>query len=93
MLRPCGGQVASALRRSREDAVPYSDMSLFGVYIAPFVPMLIVAGIVTGLLLRLANSVGLSRRVWHPALFNIAVYAIVLYVVVLGFGVAGAGRP
>jgi hypothetical protein len=55
--------------------------------------MLIVAGIVTGPLLRLANLVGLSRWVWHPALFNIAIYLIVLYVVALGFGVAGAARP
>jgi hypothetical protein len=67
-------------------------MSLFGVYVASFAPMLIIAGIVTGSLLRLANLVGLSRWVWHPALFNIAVYVIVLYVVVLGFGVVGAGR-
>ena len=73
--------------------MPYSDMNLFGVYIAPFVPMLVIAGIVTGPLLRLANLVGLSRWVWHPALFNIAIYVIVLYVVVLGFGVVGAGRP
>ena len=71
----------------------YSDMNLFGVYIAPFVPMLIITGIVTGLLVRLANLVGLSRWVWHPALFNIAIYLIVLYVVALGFGVAGAARP
>jgi hypothetical protein len=73
--------------------VSYSDTNLFGVDIAPFAPVLIVAGIVTGALLRLANSVGLSRWVWHPALFNIAVYVIVLYVVALGFGVVGAGRP
>jgi hypothetical protein len=73
--------------------VSYYDMNFFGVYIAPFVPMLIVAGIVTGPLLRLANLVGLSRWVWHPALFNITIYVIVLYVVALGFGVAGAGRP
>jgi hypothetical protein len=68
-------------------------MNFFGVYIAPFVPMLIIAGIVTGPLLRLANLVGLSRWVWHPALFNVAIYLIVLYVVALGFGVAGAARP
>jgi hypothetical protein len=68
-------------------------MNFFGVYVAPFVPMLIIAGIVTAPLLRLANLVGLSRRVWHPALFNIAIYLIVLYVVALGFGVAGAARP
>ena len=71
----------------------YSDMNLFGVYIAPFVPMLIIAGIVTGPLLRLANLVGLSRWVWHPALFNIAIYLIVLYVVALGSAIAGAARP
>jgi hypothetical protein len=80
------------MRRFREAAVPYSDMNLFGVYIAPFVPMVIIAWIVTGSLLRLASSVGLSGWVWHPALFNFAVYVIVLYVVALGFGVVGSGR-
>jgi protein AaeX len=73
--------------------VSYYNMNFFGVYIAPFVPMLIVAGIVTGPLLRLANSVGLSRWVWHPALFNVAIYLIVLYVVALAFGLAGAAQP
>jgi hypothetical protein len=73
--------------------VSYSDVNLFGVYIAPFVPMLIIAWVVTGLLLRMANSAGLARWLWHPALFNTAVYVIVLYVVALGFGVVGAGRP
>jgi hypothetical protein len=68
-------------------------MNFLGVYIAPFVPMLIMAGMVTGPLLRLVTLVGLSRWVWHPALFNIAVYVIVLYVVALGFGVVSAERP
>jgi hypothetical protein len=68
-------------------------MNVFGVYIAPFVPMLIIAGIMTGPLLWFATLVGLSRWVWHPALFNLAVYVIVLYVVALGCGVVGAGRP
>ena len=67
-------------------------MSMFGVYVAPFVPMLVIAWIVTWPLLRVANSAGLARRVWHPALFNIALYVIVLHVVALGFGVIGAGR-
>ena len=71
----------------------YLNMNLFGVYVAPFVPMLIIAGIVTAPLLRLANSLGLARWVWHPALFTIAVYVIVLYVVALGFGIVGAGQP
>ena len=70
----------------------YSNMNLFGVYIAPFVPMLIIAWVVTGLLLRMANAAGLARWLWHPALFNTAVYVVVLYVVALGFGVVGAGR-
>ena len=70
----------------------YSNMNVFGVYIAPFVPMLIIAWVVTGLSLRITNSAGLARWVWHPALFNIAVYIIVLYVVALGFGIVGAGR-
>jgi protein AaeX len=72
--------------------VRYSNINIFGVYVAPFVPMLIIAAIVTGPLLRLANAIGLSRWVWHPALFTTAVYVIALYVVALGFGVIGANR-
>ena len=73
--------------------MPYSEMNVFGVYIAPFVPMLIIAGIMTGPLLWFATLLGLSRWVWHPALFNVAIYLIVLYVVALAFGLAGAARP
>lgn len=68
----------------------YSDMNIFGVYVAPFVPMLVVAGLLTLALLRFGDRVGLTRRVWHPALFNVAVYVIVLFLVCLGFGAVGA---
>jgi hypothetical protein len=69
----------------------YSDINLFGVYVAPFVPMLVAAGFISLALLRLADRIGVTRHVWHPALFNTAVYVVVLFVVVIGAGAAGVG--
>jgi hypothetical protein len=63
---------------------------MFGVYVAPFVPMLVMAAFGTLALRRFGDRLGLTRRVWHPALFNIAVYVIVLSLVCLVFGAIGA---
>jgi hypothetical protein len=40
--------------------------------------MMLVAWLVLIALRRLANHFGLLRQVWHPALFEFAVYIIVL---------------
>jgi hypothetical protein len=40
----------------------YSDMNIFGVYIAPFVPMLAAAGLLTPPLLRLFHPIGMVRH-------------------------------
>jgi hypothetical protein len=56
----------------------FTDIDLFGVYVAPMSLMMVAAWIVTIVLRRIAGRFGLLRHVWHPALFVFAVYMIVL---------------
>jgi hypothetical protein len=55
----------------------FTEINLFGVYVAPISIMMIGAWLVTNVLRRIADRSGLLRHVWHPALFVFAVYIIV----------------
>jgi protein AaeX len=66
--------------------VRFSEIDLFGVYVAPISVMLVVAWLVTIALRRLADRFGLLRHVWHPSLFVFAIYTIVLSSIVLVVG-------
>ncbi len=61
----------------------YTEVNLFGVYVAPIMPMLPLAWLATIALRRLANHFGLLRMVWHPALFMFSIYLVVLSLIVL----------
>jgi hypothetical protein len=65
-----------------------TDLNIFGIYVTPFVPMSIAAALITLPLLRAADRFNVTRHVWHPPLFNSAVYVIVLSLIVIGL----AGR-
>ena len=56
----------------------FTEIDLFGVYVAPMALLMVVAWIVTVALRRVASRFGLLRYVWHPALFVFAIYMIVL---------------
>lgn len=56
----------------------FTEIELFGVYVAPMALLMVVAWVVTVTLRRVASRFGLFRYVWHPALFVFAVYMIVL---------------
>ena len=56
----------------------FTEIDLFGVYVAPISIMMIEAWIIAIVLRRVAGRWGLLRHVWHPALFVFAVYIIVL---------------
>ena len=56
----------------------FTEIDLFGVYVAPISLMLIGAWFITIVLRPAADHLGLLRYVWHPALFVFAVYTIVL---------------
>jgi protein AaeX len=61
----------------------FTEINLFGVYVAPISVMMVAAWIVTIGLRRIAARFGLLRHVWHPAAFVFSVYIIVLSSLVL----------
>jgi protein AaeX len=63
--------------------VRFTEINLYGVYVAPISLMMVAAWVVTILLRRHADRFDLLRHVWHPALFVFAVYTIVLSSMVL----------
>ena len=67
----------------RGPAVRFTEIDLFGVYVAPMSMMIVAAWVVTiGLRWSVARY-DLLRYVWHPALFVFAVYVVVLSTIVL----------
>jgi hypothetical protein len=61
----------------------FSEVNLFGVYVAPISLLMVAAWLILIALRRIVARFGLLRHVWHPALFVLAVYTIVLSCVVL----------
>ncbi len=64
----------------------YAELDLFGVYMAPIVPMMLLAWIAMVPLRWALHRSGIYRHVWHPALFGFSLYLIVLAAIVLGIG-------
>jgi hypothetical protein len=63
--------------------VRFTEINLFGVYVAPISVMIVAAWVITIGLRRLVTRFGLLRYVWHPSLFVFAVHVIVLSSMVL----------
>ena len=61
----------------------FIEIDLLGVYVAPIALVIIAAWFATIGLRRIADRFGLLRHVWHPALFEFALYIIVLSSMVL----------
>jgi hypothetical protein len=61
----------------------FSEINLFGVYVAPISILIIAVWIATIVLRRVADRFGLLSFVWHPALFVFAMYVILLSSIVL----------
>lgn len=64
----------------------FVEIDIFGVYVAPIVPLMLLALVATLGLRWVAVTVGLFRWIWHPALFEFSVYLIVLTALVLTVG-------
>ena len=64
----------------------FVEIDVLGVYIAPIVPLMIVALLIMLALRWLALALGMFRWIWHPALFEFSVYVIVLTIVVITSG-------
>jgi hypothetical protein len=61
----------------------FTEVNLFGVYVAPISLMMVAAWLLLIALRRVADHFGLLRHVWHPALFVFAIYMTVLSSIVL----------
>jgi protein AaeX len=61
----------------------FFEINLFGVYVAPISVIMVVSWLVLLALRRIVVQLDLSLEVWHPALFEFAVYLIVLSSLVL----------
>jgi hypothetical protein len=64
----------------------FTEIDLFGVYVAPISLMMVAAWLIVVTLRRFAARAGLLSFVWHPALFVFSVYLIVLSSMVLVAG-------
>jgi len=67
----------------------YTEINLFGVYVAPIAPMIVAAWVLLIPLRRLTDRFGLLRYAWHPALFLFAVYLVLLSAIVVLVGWIG----
>jgi protein AaeX len=65
--------------------VRFTEINLFGVYVAPISVLMVAAWFPTIALRRVATRFALLRHVWHPALFVFSVYMIVLSSMALWF--------
>jgi hypothetical protein len=61
----------------------FTEVNLFGVYVAPAAIILSVAALAFAILRRATDRFGVLRRVWHPALFEMAVYVILICAITL----------
>ena len=61
----------------------FTEVDVFGVYVAPMSLMMVAAWVFTVGLRRFAARFGLLRYVWHPSLFVFAIYMIALSSIVL----------
>ncbi len=61
----------------------FTEIDLFGLYVAPITVILAVAWVVYLVLRRAGDRVGLNEQVWHPALFELALYVMIVSSIVL----------
>jgi hypothetical protein len=61
----------------------FTEVNLFGVYVAPISLMMAAAWLAVVALRRAADRFGLLRHVWHPTLVVGATYTMVLWLIVV----------
>jgi hypothetical protein len=64
----------------------FTELDLFSVYIAPISVMVVVAWVLTIVLRRAVARFGLLNHVWHPALFVLSVFVMILSGIILVAG-------
>ena len=54
------------------------EVSLYGLYVPPLLLLALAALVVSRLLTLALGKAGFYKLVWHPALFDVALFVIVL---------------
>jgi hypothetical protein len=54
------------------------EVSLYGIYVPPLLLLMLPALLISRVLSSVLGRVGLYRLVWHPALFDLSLFVIVL---------------
>jgi hypothetical protein len=58
--------------------IMYGDFSLYGVFIPTLLGLMLAAFVLQNGLRVLLLKAGMYRNIWHPPLFNLALYILVL---------------
>jgi protein AaeX len=61
----------------------FNEINLFGLYVAPIMLIIAVACAVCVVGRRVINHFGLTLSVWHPALFELALYVLTVSSIVI----------
>ncbi len=64
----------------------YTEIDVFGVFVSPVAPMLLLAWIILLIYRSIIDRTGITRHLWHPALANLAVLVIIFSAIVVGAG-------
>ena len=60
-----------------------ANVDVYGFYIAPFAADVVITLVLFVPVRRLLARLGINRYVWHPNLFEIALFSIMLCLIVL----------
>ena len=60
-----------------------ANVDVYGFYIAPFAADVVITLVLFIPMRRLLARLGINRYVWHPNLFEIALFSIMLCLIVL----------
>jgi protein AaeX len=63
----------------------FNEINLFGLYVAPIALIMAAAWAAYLGIRRTGDRFGLTRHVWHPALFELALYVILVSSIVIMF--------
>jgi hypothetical protein len=61
----------------------FNEINLFGLYVAPIAVIMAVAWIAYVVVRRAGDRFGLTQRLWHPALFELALYVMIVSSIVV----------
>jgi hypothetical protein len=61
----------------------FNEINVFGLYVAPITVIMAVAWVAYVVVRRVGDRFGLTQGVWRPALFELALYVMIVSSIVL----------